>query len=151
MKTINFAAPIAALFILLAQNSFSEPPIISKTINDAGQTTTSVRYGSNPKIVKLQNGKDVKIISMGPFAFTNGDPPALVLKYETQIDLSDSKALKSEVDEIWKLFIYNVEKAGFTTAAIRAQRPLKGNLIKTGQGHGFVYLKQKDGSWQLVE
>ena len=102
-------------------------------------------------IVELENGKKVKLLSMGPFHFKNGDPPALVLKYETEIELSDYDALKAEVDEIWKIFKHNVKKSGFSTAAIRAQRPLKGNVIKKGNGYGFVFSKQPDGRWEHMK
>ena len=128
---------IAILLISITQTSFAD--------------SVSIQLGNKTKIVELENSKKVKLLSMGPFYFKNGDPPALVLKYETEIELSEQEALKLEVNEIWKIFKHDVEKSGFTTGAIRAQRPLKGNIIRKGQGYGFVFLKQQDGTWQMMK
>ncbi len=125
--------------------------LLSITHTSLAGTITSIQLGNKTKIVELENGKKVALLSMGPFYFKNGDPPALVLKYETKIELSNYEALKAEVDEIWKIFKHNVKTSGFSTAAIRAQRPLKGNYIRKGQGYGFVFLKQPDGSWKHME
>lgn len=135
---MEYLAIVAVLLISITQISFAD-------------TVTSVQLGNKAKIVKLENGKQVKLLSQGPFYFKNGDPPALVLKYETGIELSNVEELKSEVSEIWKIFKYDVEKSGFTTAVIRAQRPLKGTYIRKGNGYGFVFSKQPGGSWKMKE
>lgn len=120
---------------------------IEKT--SSGEIIRSVRYGNNkPKILRLGNGKEVQVLSTGRYTFENGDPPALVLRYETEIDLSDYIELKSEVDEIWKIFRQNVEESGYTTAAVRAQITIKGKGVK---GYGFVFKKQPNGSWKHLE
>ena len=136
--------------MVMTQNGYCENTKIV-TVNSSGEEATSTRYGNKTKIITLENGHKVKLLSMGPFHFKNGDPSALVLTYETEIELSSYSKLKSEVDEIWKSFRHDVEKSGFTVAAIRAQRPLKGEGKRIGQGHGFVFLKQENGSWKYKE
>ena len=133
--------------MLMIQNGYCENNTIV-TVNESGEKATSIRYGNKAKIVTLENGEKVKLLSMGPFHFKNGDPPALVLTYETEIDLSKYSELKSEVDQIWKKFRHDVERTGFTVAAIRAQRSSKGQGARKSQGYGFVFLKKKDGSWK---
>ena len=133
--------------MIMIQNGYCENAKIV-TVNSSGEQATSTRYGNKTKIVTLANEKKVKLLSMGPFHFKNGDPSAFVLTYETEIELSNYSKLKFEVDEIWKKFRHDVEKSGFTVAAIRAQRPLNGEGKKTVQGRGFVFLKQENGSWK---
>jgi hypothetical protein len=68
-------------------------------------------------------------------------PSALVLNYTTSIAIDNNKDLQAEVDEIWGLFMKDVEASGLTAAALR---PVNGS-----KGYGFVFSKSADGSWNL--
>ena len=98
---------------------------------------------------KFSNGKEVKILSTKKFDFKSGEPSALVLTYETELDFTDMTKLKSEVREIWGFFMYDVENSGLKTAAIRAQK--KVTDTKQVGGYGFVFKKQANGTWEMAE
>ncbi len=90
---------------------------------------------------KLNSGKSVEILGIGPVYFTKGDP-ALVLKYRTNVPLKDVATLRKEADEIWNKFVVNVERKKYKNAAITASGPKSGFIITTNKTHSFVYQKR---------
>ncbi len=80
--------------------------------------------------------------------FPNGDS-ALVLNYETDIPIEDMQLLTAEVQEIWKQFQNDVEKAGVKSGVIRAVHNETAGFITTGKGYGFIFSKESDGNWRL--
>lgn len=95
----------------------------------------------------LPSGKQVKVLGVGKIYFSKDDP-ALMLKYQTDLNLEDKDALRKEVDEIWETFKADVEKAHLTTAIVSANEVPKGTLVKTGKGYRFAFKKMADGTWQ---
>ncbi len=91
----------------------------------------------------------MKVLGVGKMNFTRGDP-ALMLKYQTDLDLSNKPELKKEVEEIWQLFRVDVEKVGLKAAIVSANEVPKGMLIKTSKSYNFVYKKNGDGSWRSM-
>jgi hypothetical protein len=75
--------------------------------------------------------------------------PALMLKYQTDLKISDLPALRKEVDEIWPMFKGDAEKANLSNAIISANEVPQGLIFKTANGHNFVF-KKLDGTWRLV-
>lgn len=65
--------------------------------------------------VALPSGKKVKVIAVGQINFSN-DRPALMLKYQTDLKISDAAELRKEVEEIWGMFKADVERAKLTNA-----------------------------------
>jgi hypothetical protein len=95
----------------------------------------------------LPSGKQIKIIRVFKIYFQNGEE-SLKLDYETNLKLSDRIALKNEVNEIWKEFIFEAEKSHVNGAIISANEIPTGFIIKTGNSYNFVFHKQTDGSWR---
>jgi hypothetical protein len=56
----------------------------------------------------LRSGQTVKILGIGKMLFTKGDS-ALMLKYQTDINLDDEAALHREVLAIWEVFRHDAE------------------------------------------
>jgi len=100
--------------------------------------------------VALPSGKKVKVIAVGQINFSN-DSPALMLKYRTDLKISDAAALRKEVEEIRTMFKTDVEQAKLTNAIISANEVPQGLIVKTANGFNFVYKKSADGKWQLVD
>jgi len=98
--------------------------------------------------VVLPSGKKVKVIAVGQLNFAN-DSPALMLKYQTDLKISDLPALRKEVDEIWSMFKVDVEKANLTNAILSANGVPRGLIFKTAEGFNFVF-KKEDGTWRLM-
>jgi len=101
------------------------------------------------KEVALPSGKKVRVIAVGRINFSN-DSPALMLKYQTDLKVSDVVALRKEVDEIWTIFRKDVEQAGLTNAIISANEVPQGIIVKTAKAYNFVFTKSSDGTWHLA-
>jgi hypothetical protein len=98
---------------------------------------------------KLPSGRTIKVGGVTKMYFTKGDP-ALMLKYYTDLNISDADALRREVDDIWESFKIDVENAGLKSAIISANEIPKGIISKT-KGYNFVFIKQEDGFWRRRE
>jgi hypothetical protein len=105
--------------------------------------------GPNYKAVSLPSGKQIKVIAVQKMYFSKG-APALVLKYQTDLDVNDKAALRSEADEIWPTFQKNVEHENLNSALIIANAVPQGTLIKTVHSYNFVYEKTTDGTWRCL-
>jgi hypothetical protein len=99
--------------------------------------------------VALPSGKKVKAIAVGQINFQN-DSPALMLKYQTDLKISDATELRKEVEEIWTMFKADVEQVKLTNAIISANEVPHGLAVKTANVFNFVYKKSADGRWALV-
>ena len=94
----------------------------------------------------LPSGKHIKVLDVNTISFAKG-PPALMLKYQTDLSMDDKVAVQKEVDEIWASFRQDVENAGLTAAIISATEKPSGVILKSSRGNNFVYKKNADGSW----
>jgi hypothetical protein len=101
---------------------------------------------TNFQTVALPSGKQVKVLGVTPISFAKG-PPALMLKYETDLSIGDKVAVQKEVDEIWSSFRQDVEHANMTYAIISATEKPSGLIITNSRGDNFVFKKAADGSW----
>src|SRR5947209_4441118 len=81
------------------------------------------------KEATLPSGKKIKILGVGRMYFTNGSPPALMLKYQTGLKITDMVALEKEVNEIWSVFKADVERAGLTAGMVSANEIPRGNSV----------------------
>jgi hypothetical protein len=100
------------------------------------------------RIVTLPSGKKIRVLDVVQWKFSNG-APALMLKYETDLKVSDLEALKQEVAEIWPEFRKDVENGKFEAAIISANEVPQGFIVKRSNAYNFVYERQADGSWRL--
>ena len=105
---------------------------------------------SQHEIVRLPSGKEIKVLGIGKVSFTQ-DEPALMLKYQTDLSLDDRSALQEEVNEIWQVFLNDVEKANLTRAIVSANEVPKGGIINTNRAANFPFRKLADGTWEQVK
>ena len=101
------------------------------------------------KLVKLPSGKSVKVLSVMKMHFSQGEP-ALMLKYETDLPISNVAALESEVDEIWLGFQVEVENAQLKNAIVSATSHSSGGFVSRSEGRNFVFQKSANGAWQRL-
>jgi hypothetical protein len=100
--------------------------------------TAQAQFGA----IKLASGKTVNVLNVGPLYFTRGGPPALMLRYQSELDFADTRALHKEALEIWKAFRIEVEQGHFQTAILSANAPPSGGLISRSQDYNFVFERQ---------
>jgi hypothetical protein len=86
----------------------------------------------------LPSGRKIVVNNVTKMDFPNG-PSGLVLNYTTSASIDNMKELRAEVDEIWPLFVKDVEAANLTASALRPSNGPK--------GYGFVFRKRDDGTW----
>ena len=74
-----------------------------------------------------------------------------MLRYETDLKVSDKAALRKEADEIWSVLKVDAENGHFTSAVVSANEKPSGLVLKKSSGYNFVYEKRADGKWHCVE
>lgn len=104
---------------------------------------------SAEQLLKLGSGTSVEILAGGPLQSAAGWS-ALMLKYRTQIPLTDVPTLRKEVDEVWDRFVVDAERGGYDNALISANGPETGSVITTNKSFNFVFQK-KDRVWRTLE
>lgn len=107
----------------------------------------------NADEVQLRTGKSgitFKIMGMGKMYFTKGTP-ALMLKYQTDSDVTDLKALRKEARQIWIDFGDDADASGLSSAIISANAPSKGGVITHSKGYNFVFEKAPNGNWTCLD
>ncbi len=95
---------------------------------------------------KLSSGKTIKVISVGQMHFHQSGS-ALVLSYQTDLKISQTKELRKEVAEVWKDFQKEVEQAKLSSAIIMANEVPTGRVIQEGRAYNFVFTRNPDGTW----
>ena len=73
-----------------------------------------------------------------------------MLKYQTEISLDNKDALTKEVDEIWNVFRFDVEKAELTNGIVSANEKPIGFIVTTNKSFNFVYKRGPDGQWSRL-
>ena len=107
-----------------------------KNISDL--QTGGLQQGENT----LPAGRKIVVNGASRTTFDSGEPSALVLNYTTSISIDNMTELRAEVDEVWPLFVKDVEAQNLTVAALR---PVNGP-----KGYGFVFRKRDDGTWYCL-
>jgi hypothetical protein len=100
--------------------------------------------------IALSSGKQIKVLGVGKISFPE-DGPALMLRYETDIPVSDVLALSSEADEIWTVFRKEVEREQFVNAILSANEPPHGFIITRNETFNFVYKRNVIGTWSRLK
>jgi hypothetical protein len=95
----------------------------------------------------LPSGRKIKVIAEGELKFRDGTV-GLILKYQTDLKISDSAALRKEADEIWVVLKQDAERLKLKSAIISANEMPNGMI---GKGYNFVFEKQGDGSWRCPD
>ncbi|HEY7636407.1 MAG TPA: hypothetical protein VH763_12715 [Gemmatimonadales bacterium] len=108
--------------------------------------------------IRMPSGDSLPVWNLTRYPVRH-DSMALVLDYETRIELRDTTAVQREIITIWPLFRPAVEQAGLWTAAIRAVRFAPAAPVASDLGaprgrpvnlYGVVFRRNVRGSWYLL-
>lgn len=99
------------------------------------------------RIVTLPSGKQVKTLDVQRINFPESGP-ALMLRYVTDVPISDTVALAREAGVIWEGFRVDAENAQVNSAILSANTPPSGGIVSHGQTFNFVYGRDPGGSWR---
>jgi hypothetical protein len=103
------------------------------------------------RVMQLPSGTQVRIYGIGRIAFgDNSHPPSLLVRYESNLEMKDSDALRKEVLQVWELLRPLADKAGDNYAMVMANEPIRGVISHTRR---FVYgFERVPGSaWRMRE
>lgn len=96
----------------------------------------------------LPSGKALRVLSVSQMSLPDHSK-ALLLKYQTDLKVSDVRPLRKEIDEIWPVFQGDVEKARLNSAIIGALEVPHGVRLQSTPARYFLFSKL-DGEWRLV-
>jgi hypothetical protein len=107
--------------------------------------------GQNSNVWTLPSGQKVLVLGTTKLYFSSGDNPCLMLRYQTDISITDVQALEKQADEIWSRFKPDVEKSNFICGATKAQEASTSEgFIKRYRAYTFVFKKSSDGTWSKL-
>jgi hypothetical protein len=101
------------------------------------------------RIHTLSSGEQVRVLGVNRLTFPESGP-ALMLKYQTDLNVADTAALHAEAGRIWADFRTEAESAGVGGAVLSATSAPTTGIIGQSRGYNFVYLKRSDGTWHEV-
>jgi len=101
--------------------------------------------------VTLPSGRVVRVLSLSPMHYTSGSPPSLMLRYQTDLKVSEKAALRKEADDIWMMLRFDAERGQYASAIISANEIPRGFILKNAGGYNFVYQKDKWGFWRCLD
>ena len=125
---------------------FTVPLTLSVFLWLAAGCTSSQQF----QVRRLPSGREIKVLSLTTMNFPS-EPPALMLKYQTDVPIDDVAALQAEANEVMDILKIDAERAHLTRAVVSANDEPKGIIIKQGKSHNFLYEKQTDGTWATHE
>jgi hypothetical protein len=108
--------------------------------------------------IRMPSGDSLPVWGFELYRVKN-QPPALVLHYETRLDLHDSAAVRGEILAIWPGFRPAAEQRGVERAAIRALRFQAGVRLaslpqdlwhRDADLYGIVFTRGSDGLWSVL-
>lgn len=98
------------------------------------------------RVHTLSSGEQVKVLGVSRMTFPQSGP-ALMLKYQTDLDVTDTATLHAEAQRIWADFRAEAEKAGVQGAILSATSTPSSGIVSHSRGYNFVYVRHSDGSW----
>ncbi len=99
---------------------------------------------ASAKELKVKNGGTVDVKEVGVVNAKDGK--FVALRYATNVDFSNSKAVADEVAEVWKLFRLNVYGSGLSKALIRVtDKPADPKQAKRTD---FIFTPDAAGVWK---
>ena len=106
-------------------------------------------------VVTLGSGRTVTHVIVGHFVVPN-ESPVIRLRYQTELALDDTVALRAEALELWPRFRIDVERGGYVNAAFLAEGPPTGLCFRhrgfcAYRGFGHLVRKRPDGLWYFDE
>jgi hypothetical protein len=102
------------------------------------------------QIHTLPSGEQIKVLGVGRINLP-ASGPALMLKYQTDLNMSDTAALHAEAERIWQEFRKDAEQAQVASAILSANSPPSGGMVSHGHAYNFVYEKAAEGTWRELQ
>ena len=107
--------------------------------------------GSQPayQLVTLSSGRQLKVLGEARMNFPNSGP-ALMLRYQTDVPLTDTAALRTQAADIWRDYQPHADSTDVRGVILSANAAPQGGFVSQNAGYNFVYEKGADGRWNRV-
>lgn len=102
-------------------------------------------------LLKLQSGKQVKVLGAAPLYNTSGKRLGLMFRYETELKITDKSALRKEADQVFAAIRLDAEKMNESSVIVSAVEKASGSILSKSQGYNFVYERLPNGSWHCLD
>jgi tetratricopeptide (TPR) repeat protein len=113
---------------------------------------SSIDSAAAAKNFTLPSGAVIVVEGVGKIFFTGQKAWALVLNYQTNINLSDTTNLRAQAIEIWKHFFGRMaDETNLKDAVILAFDEPKPRFFGTRKQYGFVFRKEESGVWKITK
>ena len=118
------------------------PPILILAGCGASQPHVQVR--------RLSSGESVKVLGISKIN-SSASGPALMLKYQTDLNMDDADAVHAEAARIWVEFSKDAEQAQVQSAIVSANAPPTGaGVISHTRAYNFVFKQNARGDWREI-
>jgi hypothetical protein len=102
------------------------------------------------KLHTLPSGEQVKVLGIRKIT-SSASGPALMLRYQTDMNMDDANAVHAEAERIWADFRKDAEQAHVQSAIISANSPPSGGgVITHTRAYNFVFERRGTGDWREV-
>jgi len=96
-------------------------------------------------LVSLPSGREVRFLT-----FAQGGPktePAIVLRYETSLPLTNTAAVSREAGEVWDRVRSQLESEGAQAAVLQATGSVEGWVFPFASSRKFAWRRAEGGEW----
>ena len=102
------------------------------------------------KLHTLPSGEQVKVLGIEKIT-SSASGPALMLRYQTDLNMDDADAVHAEAQRIWADFRKDAEQAQVRSAIVSANSPLSGGgVITHTRTYNFVFERRGPGDWREI-
>jgi hypothetical protein len=99
---------------------------------------------------RLPSGEEIRVLGIGKVNFSQSGP-ALMLKYQTDLNMDDADAVHAEAERIWAEFRKDAERAQVQSAIISANSPPSGGgVITHTRTYNFVFERSAGADWREI-
>jgi hypothetical protein len=99
-----------------------------------------------PSFIRVDSGKEIKVLSITRTTLHGSDEPAVSVQYVSDITLSDTDRLYSEVEQVFNAIRAFGERQQVHAIVVTANEPASG-LLSMSHGAGWCWKQHADGSW----
>jgi hypothetical protein len=99
----------------------------------------------------LRSGRTVKVLGVGRTQLPEESGPTLILRYQTDIAMSDTAELLREAEDIWHDLQAEADSAKVGGVVLSATAAPTGGVVSMSHRYNFVYEKAGDGTWHRLE
>jgi hypothetical protein len=99
---------------------------------------------------RLSSGEQVKVLGIRKVN-VGASGPALMLQYQTDLNMDDEAAVHTEAERIWAEFRSDADRAKVQSAIVSANSPPSGGgVISHTKAYNFVFERKGAGEWREI-